>query len=86
MIGPLSSPALVERQVVGVYDNRLLNVFAEALKNLNIKFAWIVNSEDGLDEISPYAKTTPVWPFSKSAMTDSSRPSIAFLAILFLTT
>ena len=26
-------------------------------KNLKIKFAWIVNSEDGLDEISPYAKT-----------------------------
>jgi len=57
MIGPLSSPALVERQVVGVYDKRLLNIFAKALKSLNIKFAWIVNSEDGLDEISPYAKT-----------------------------
>jgi len=57
MIGPLSSPALVERQVVGVYDKKLLKIFAEALKNLDIKFAWIVNSEDGLDEISPYAKT-----------------------------
>jgi len=57
MIGPLSSPALVERQIVGVYDKRLLKVFAEALKNLDIKFAWIVNSEDGLDEVSPYAKT-----------------------------
>ena len=60
MIGPLSSPALVERQVVGVYDKKLLKVFAEALKNLGIKFAWIVNSEDGLDEISPYAKTNVV--------------------------
>ena len=60
MIGPLSSPALVERQVVGVYDKRLLRIFAEALKNLDIKFAWIVNSEDGLDEISPYAKTNIV--------------------------
>jgi len=60
MIGPLSSPALVERQIVGVYDKRLLKIFAEALKNLNIKFAWIVNSEDGLDEISPYAKTNVV--------------------------
>ena len=57
MIGPLSSPALVDKQVIGVFDNKLLKVFAEALKNLNIKFAWIVNSEDGLDEISPYAKT-----------------------------
>ena len=60
MIGPLSSPALVERQVVGVFDNKLLKIFAYALKNLNIKFAWIVNSEDGLDEISPYAKTNVV--------------------------
>jgi len=60
MIGPLSSPALVERQIVGVYDKRLLKIFAEALKNLGIKFAWIVNSEDGLDEISPYAKTNVV--------------------------
>ena len=57
MIGPLSSPALVDRQVVGVFDKKLLKIFANALKNLNIKFAWIVNSEDGLDEISPYAKT-----------------------------
>jgi len=60
MIGPLSSPAIVERQVVGVYDKRLLKIFAKALKNLNIKFAWIVNSEDGLDEISPYAKTNVI--------------------------
>ena len=57
MIGPLSNPALVERQVVGVFDKKLLKIFAEGLKNLNLKFAWIVNSEDGLDEISPYKKT-----------------------------
>ena len=57
MIGPLSSPALVKRQVVGVFDKKLLKTFADALNNLDIKFAWIVNSEDGLDEISPYAKT-----------------------------
>jgi anthranilate phosphoribosyltransferase len=60
MIGPLSSPALVERQVVGVFDKKLLKIFASALNNLKIKFAWIVNSQDGLDEISPYAKTNIV--------------------------
>ena len=60
MIGPLSSPALVERQVVGVFDKKLLKIFANGLKNLKNKFAWIVNSEDGLDEISPYAKTIVV--------------------------
>ena len=57
MIGPLSSPALVKRQVVGVFEKKLLKIFANALKSLDIKFAWFVNSEDGLDEISPYAKT-----------------------------
>ena len=60
MIGPLSNPALVERQVVGVFDKKLLKIFGNALKNLNVKFAWIVNSEDGLDEISPYAKTNVI--------------------------
>ena len=60
MIGPLSSPALVKRQVVGVFDKKLLKIFANALNNLNIQFAWIVNSEDGLDEISPYAKTNVI--------------------------
>ena len=57
MIGPLSSPALVKRQVVGVFDKKFLKIFANALINLDLKFVWIVNSEDGLDEISPYAKT-----------------------------
>ena len=60
MIGPLSSPALVDRQVVGVFNKKLLKIFANALNNLNIKFAWIVNSEDGLDEISPYSKTNVI--------------------------
>ncbi len=60
MIGPLSSPALVQNQVVGVFDKKLLKIFGDSLKNLNIKFAWIVNSEDGLDEISPYAKTNVI--------------------------
>ena len=60
MIGPLSSPAHVDRQVVGVFDKSLLKIFAKALRNLNTMYAWIVNSEDGLDEISPYAKTNVI--------------------------
>ena len=60
LIGPLSSPAKVKRQVVGVFDKKLLSIFAQSLKNLNIKKALIVNSEDGLDEISPYANTSVV--------------------------
>ena len=60
MIGPLSSPALVKKQVIGVFDKKLLKIFADALNNLDIDFAWIVNSEDGLDEISPYAITNVI--------------------------
>ena len=60
LIGPLSSPAKVKRQVVGVFDKKLLKIFAEALKNLNLKKALIVNSQDGLDEISPYTNTNVV--------------------------
>ena len=60
LIGPLSSPAKVKRQVVGVFDKKLLKVFAEALKNLDLTMALIVNSQDGLDEISPYANTNIV--------------------------
>ena len=57
LIGPLSSPAKIKRQVVGVFDKKLLKIFAEALKSLKLKKALIVNSQDGLDEISPYANT-----------------------------
>ena len=60
MIGPLSNPALVKRQTIGVFNKKLLKIFANALNNLNMKFVWIVNSEDGLDEISPYAKTNVI--------------------------
>tara|TARA_B100000686_G_scaffold166011_1_gene173562 strand:+ start:3977 stop:4969 length:993 start_codon:yes stop_codon:yes gene_type:complete len=60
LIGPLSSPANVKRQVVGVFDKKLLNIFAESLKNLKLRRAIIVNSEDGLDEISPYSNTNIV--------------------------
>ena len=60
LLGPLSSPADVRRQVVGVFDKKWLLPFAKALKNLQSKHAWIVHSEDGMDEISPFASTNIV--------------------------
>ena len=60
LIGPLSSPAQVKRQVVGVFDKKWMNPFAEALKENNVVHAYIVNSNDGMDEISPFAKTNVV--------------------------
>ncbi len=60
LIGPLSNPAQVKRQVVGVYDKRWMKPFAEALKENNVVHAYIVHSDDGMDEISPFAKTNVV--------------------------
>jgi len=57
LLGPLSSPANVKRQVVGVFDKKWLIPFANALKNLETEHAWIVHSDDGMDEISPFAST-----------------------------
>tara|TARA_B110000438_G_C15760452_1_gene627043 strand:+ start:531 stop:1532 length:1002 start_codon:yes stop_codon:yes gene_type:complete len=60
LVGPLSSPANVKRQVVGVYSEKWLKPFAEALKKLNSTHVWIVHSSDGMDEISPFAPTKVV--------------------------
>ena len=60
LLGPLSSPANVKRQVIGVFAKRWLLPFANALKNLQSKHAWIVHSDDGMDEISPFALTNIV--------------------------
>jgi anthranilate phosphoribosyltransferase len=57
LIGPLSSPAQVKKQVVGVFNQKWMMPFAEALKENNVENAFIVHSEDGMDEISPFAKT-----------------------------
>ena len=57
LIGPLSSPAQVKRQVVGVFERKWMKPFAEALKENNVVHAYIVHSDDGMDEISPFAKT-----------------------------
>ena len=57
LIGPLSSPAQVKKQVVGVFNEKWMMPFAEALKENNVDKAFIVHSEDGMYEISPIAKT-----------------------------
>jgi len=60
LIGPLSNPAQVKRQVIGVFDKKWMKPFAEALKENNVIHAYIVHSDDGMDEISPFAKTNVV--------------------------
>ena len=60
LIGPLSSPAQVKRQVIGVFDKKWMKPFAEALKENGVEHAYIVHSDDGMDEISPFTKTNVV--------------------------
>ena len=56
-LGPLVNPARATHQLVGVYDDSLRSVMATALGQLGVRRAWVVRSEDGLDEISPAAPT-----------------------------
>ncbi len=57
VLGPLTNPARVKRQLLGVYDDKLVLPIAEVLSRLGSEHAMVVCSEDGLDEISVYAKT-----------------------------
>lgn len=57
VLGPLTNPAGAQYQVIGVYDPRWLIPFAEVLKDLGSKRAFIVHGHDGLDEIALTSKT-----------------------------
>lgn len=56
-LGPLVNPARATHQLVGVYDDALRSIAAQALGRLGVRRAWVVRSEDGLDEVSPAAPT-----------------------------
>ena len=57
ILGPLTNPAHVKRQVIGVFSPDLCQPMAEVLKVLGSVHAMIVHSDDGLDEISIAAGT-----------------------------
>lgn len=52
LLGPLSNPAGVTRQMVGVFSRQWVTPLAEVLKNLGAKHVWVVHGSDGLDEIT----------------------------------
>jgi anthranilate phosphoribosyltransferase len=60
LLGPLANPAGATRQLVGVFSAGVLDLCAEALRGLGSEHAFVVHSEDGMDEISPAAATEVV--------------------------
>lgn len=52
ILGPLTNPADVKAQVIGVYEENLTETVAEVLKNLGTEIAYVVYGKEGIDEIS----------------------------------
>jgi anthranilate phosphoribosyltransferase len=52
LLGPLSNPAGVKRQMVGVFSRQWVQPLAQVLKNLGAESVWVVHGSDGLDEIT----------------------------------
>jgi anthranilate phosphoribosyltransferase len=61
VLGPLTNPAGANAQLLGVYDQRLTEPLAYALKSLGCEEAMVVHGVDGLDEISTVGKTVISW-------------------------
>lgn len=57
ILGPLANPAKTKFQLLGVFDNSLLNPIAAVLNNLGTEAAWVVHGLDGLDEITTTSET-----------------------------
>jgi anthranilate phosphoribosyltransferase len=58
LLGPLSNPAGVKRQMVGVFSKQWTTPLAQVLKNLGAEHVWIVHGSDGLDEITTSGPTS----------------------------
>ncbi len=58
ILGPLASPAEANLQLLGVYDEKLVEPMARVLANLGVKRAMVVHGHDGLDEVSLSTRST----------------------------
>lgn len=60
ILGPLANPAHPTRQLLGVYDETLLEPLANVLKKLGVTHAMVVHGRDGLDEMTTVDETIVV--------------------------
>ncbi|MFZ0260293.1 MAG: anthranilate phosphoribosyltransferase [Pseudolabrys sp.] len=58
LLGPLSNPARVKRQLVGTFSKQWVEPMAQVLKNLGSESIWVVHGSDGLDEVTTAGLTT----------------------------
>jgi len=58
ILGPLLNPAQCKYQLIGVYSKKLIKIVAKVLTKFNVKCAWVVHGQDGLDEITTTGLTS----------------------------
>ena len=57
LLGPLTNPARAQHQLLGVYSRGAASLVAEVLRQDTARSAWVVNADDGLDELSTLGPT-----------------------------
>ena len=70
LLGPLSNPASVKRQMIGTFSKQWVEPMAQVLKNLGSESIWVVHGSDGLDEI------TTAGPTSVAALENGGNPDL----------
>jgi len=58
LLGPLSNPASVKRQMIGTFSRHWIEPMAQVLNNLGSESIWVVHGSDGLDEITTSGPTS----------------------------
>lgn len=79
ILGPLCNPAGADIQIIGVYEEKFTEVLACALGELGLRRAFVVNSENGLDEFSVEGRTKVVELVDKKISPSNRKIQINYL-------